>query len=617
MVQRAVMWILVVMAAAAGVGAQQDGGSWWLDLLANSTAATPIDEKVYCECVPYYQCVNGTITTSGVGLLDVRIGPGLVDETPRITNVDKCPGFVEICCGLPIELTITTTEPPRPTLPPDTPCECVSLNNCTEEKLVSDGHGNMTLDILGIGGYWHSKCPQAFAVCCALDPINTTYPDTQPHTTSRPDSLQECECVVPQQCGEDGYIITDGTGLLDIRIGTRDSSSQSSCLPPSVCCLLPPHLTQPPITTQPPTTQPPTTTQASVYSCGNRNTMGVKARILGFSEGESQFGEFPWMAAILNAEPIMDKVVRRFVGGGSLIHPRFILTAAHKVMGQNINHMLVRVGEWDTQNDFEPYPYQDIQVQNVIIHENYNPNLLYHDVALLFLKAKVTMQSHINSICLAPDLQSVDISKCVINGWGLNGFDEGAQYQAVMKSLTLPIVEKRQCVKSLRTTRLGRYFSLHNSFLCAGGERGKDACTGDGGGPLACPRREDPNRYLLVGITAWGIGCGEDGIPGVYVNVPAHRDWVMAHIEAIIPTTTVFVPTTTNATVYNQFKAGGEENGDGGEEVRGPRQEERERRKEERQSNRRQQQEERRRLREERRRLREENRRQRGGRRQR
>lgn len=41
-----------------------------------------------------------------------------------------------------------------------------------------------------------------------------------------------------------------------------------------------------------------------------------------------------------------------------------------------------------------------------------------------------------------------------------------------------------------------------------------------------CPSKNDPSRYQQAGIVAWGIGCGEDGTPGVYANVAHVRDWI-------------------------------------------------------------------------------------------
>merc|ERR1711890_208570 len=78
----------------------------------------------------------------------------------------------------------------------------------------------------------------------------------------------------------------------------------------------------------------------------------------------------------------------------------------------------------------------------------------------------------------------------------------------------------------LRTTRLGKRFQLDDSFICAGGQDGKDTCKGDGGSPLVCASKYDPYTYVQAGVVAWGIGCGEDNVPGVYASVAEAVCWI-------------------------------------------------------------------------------------------
>ena len=76
------------------------------------------------------------------------------------------------------------------------------------------------------------------------------------------------------------------------------------------------------------TNRPPTAPATGSQTCGVRNSNGVQFRITDNNDGESEYGEFPWMAAILEEQKALDQIINTYMCGGSLIHPFVILIAS-------------------------------------------------------------------------------------------------------------------------------------------------------------------------------------------------------------------------------------------------------------------------------------------------
>ncbi|KAH8400821.1 hypothetical protein KR009_001183, partial [Drosophila setifemur] len=218
-----------------------------------------------------------------------------------------------------------------------------------------------------------------------------------------------------------------------------------------------------------------------------------------------------------------------YLGGGSLVAPGTVLTAAHLVDDKTPSDIVVRAGDYDLKSTAEVFQTQEQRVARVKIHDQFEYKSGSNNLALLFLDSPFQLQDHIQTICLPGPMDAFDRKRCLVAGWGLRRWND-SNISNILKKLNLPLVHSNTCQIQLRQTRLGANFNLHPSLICAGGEKDVDVCIGDGGSALFCALRENPERYAQVGIVNWGVECGLENVPAAYTNVAMFREWINQHL---------------------------------------------------------------------------------------
>nr|XP_018898033.1 PREDICTED: trypsin-like [Bemisia tabaci] len=309
------------------------------------------------------------------------------------------------------------------------------------------------------------------------------------------DGNKNCYCQPAYLCQQSSSDLS--SGQLDVRIVTPPASKY--CSPGYVYCCW-----------------------NNKQECGTRLLNYLPTNNFARSIGQAPYGAYPWQVLILTKSNV-------YVGSGALVDPQYVVTVAHKLLPfAGTNALKVRLGEWDAMTNRETFPPVEREISVVTIHPQFEQNGLQNDVAVLKLSAPAVIDDttpNINTVCLPRAYDSSVGERCWVSGWGKSGYGSGSGYQSIQKEVDVTVLSSTECERLLRQTRLGPFFRFDSyNFLCAGGEKDKDACSGDGGSPLVCERGR--GQFYLAGLVAWGIGCGNSQTPGVYVNIPSFVQWI-------------------------------------------------------------------------------------------
>lgn len=288
---------------------------------------------------------------------------------------------------------------------------------------------------------------------------------------------------------------------------------------------------------------------ATIYSCNRTADCGCSkynANVYKIVGGENSFpSSWGWVVSL--------QIFGSHFCTGAIVSPLHVITAAHCVTDDflmKFMNVVVGIDRLSETDDLETVQVRS--VTDVFIHPSYNDTAVVNDIAVLRLNESLVISSEMATarLCLprvVPSGREADYpansASLVAIGWGtLESEAQSIPSDLHLQQVTLKAVpaDDETCAEFITDPR---------SQFCAGvrgggkGEkvlfhnvmklffiRNLDTCQGDSGGPLM--RFESTQkRWVLAGVTSFGIGCGDPRFSGVYTRASVYLPWLRSVIN--------------------------------------------------------------------------------------